>query len=191
MSPVHVMFVCTGNICRSPMAEHIARSWVNDANLDVVTSSAGLALDGDGATDHARAVMRDRSIDMSLHRARKMNPDLVGAADLILGMTSRHAREAIIIDFENAHRVYTLREFARLVERHGPRPVDLDLEQYLLSLASHRPTARVGAAGQDDDIEDPYGRRRKRYIKAAREIEEALVIVMRDVLDRGTLSRRE
>ena len=187
MSPVHILFVCTGNICRSPMAEYIARSWADDANLDVATSSAGLALQGEGPTDHALAVMRDRSIDMSLHLSRKLRPEVVGGADLILGMTSRHAREAIIIDFENAHRVYTLRELARLVERHGPRPADTALEPYLLALGSHRPTTRVGAAGQADDIEDPYGRRRKRYVKAAREIEEALVIVMRDVLDRGPL----
>jgi len=188
MSPVHILFVCTGNICRSPMAEYVARSWVDESNLEVETSSAGLALEGDGPTDHAIAVMRDRSIDMSPHRARRLSPELVAGADLILGMTSRHAREAIIIDFENAHRVYTLREFARLVERHGPRPTEVTLESYLVSLGSHRPTARVGAAGHDDDIEDPYGRRRKRYIKAAQEIEDALAVVMRDVLEGGPLA---
>jgi len=187
MSPVHILFVCTGNICRSPMAEYLARSWVADAHLDVETSSAGLALQGEGPTDHALAVMSDRGIDMSRHLSRKLTPEIVGGADLILGMTSRHAREAIIIDFDNAHRVYTLREFARLIERHGARPLDVAIEPYLLSLGSHRPTTRVGAAGQDDDIEDPYGRRRKRYVKAAREIEEALMVVMRDVVDRGSL----
>ena len=182
MATTHVLFLCTGNICRSPMAEYLTRAKVGASGADVVTSSAGLALQGEQPTDHAVSVMADRGIDMTPHRSRKVTPEILGDADLVLGMTARHSREAAVLDLDGAHRVFTLRELARIVASHGGRAPGQGLEEYLESLAEVRPKAMIGSGGAVDDIEDPFKRRKKRYVRARNEIEESLEVVLREVV---------
>lgn len=90
-SPTRVLFVCTGNTCRSPMATAIARREAARRGLDVEIHSAGL-MPGAGmpAAEHAKEVASAHALDLSGHRAAGVTPDLLGLADLILGMTPRH-----------------------------------------------------------------------------------------------------
>jgi protein-tyrosine-phosphatase len=82
---MRVLFVCTGNICRSPFAEAVARR----AGLDV--ESAGLsAYEGAGPTDDALAVARELGYDLSSHRARPLTKEMLERADLVVGMTAAH-----------------------------------------------------------------------------------------------------
>lgn len=86
-----VLFVCTGNTCRSPMAEVIARAGAARRRLDVEVMSAGLmAAAGAPASEHGRALASARGLDLSGHRARGLTPDLLATSDLVLGMTGRH-----------------------------------------------------------------------------------------------------
>lgn len=86
-----LLFVCTGNTCRSPMAEVIARAGAARRKLDAEVFSAGLmAGAGAPAAEHARGVAADRGLDLSRHRSRALTPDLFATADLVLGMTDRH-----------------------------------------------------------------------------------------------------
>jgi protein-tyrosine-phosphatase len=90
--PMHVLFVCTGNTCRSPIAEAIARRLASDRGLsDLTVGSAGTAAwDGAPASDGALLVAMEREVDLSPHRARLLTRDLVNAADLILAMGPHH-----------------------------------------------------------------------------------------------------
>jgi protein-tyrosine-phosphatase len=107
---VHVLFVCTGNICRSPMAAAIARDLLAAAgSSDVEVSSAGTqALAGNGATGLAIAIAEEHGLDLLGHRARQLTPELVAGADLVVGMTREHteaagrlgARRAVTLDPE-------------------------------------------------------------------------------------------
>jgi protein-tyrosine-phosphatase len=82
---MRILFVCTGNICRSPFAEAVARG----AGLDV--ESAGLAAyEGAEPTDDAVAVARELGYDLSSHRARPVTEEMLERADVVVGMTAEH-----------------------------------------------------------------------------------------------------
>mgnify|MGYP003601656164 CR=1 FL=1 len=87
-----VLVVCTGNTCRSPMAE----GWLNHklAGKGWIAESAGVAAwGGDGASPEAVEVMREIGVDISAHRNQKLTRALVNEAAIILAMTDGHRRE--------------------------------------------------------------------------------------------------
>ena len=90
---MRILFVCSGNTCRSPMAEAIARRVAAERGLaDVEIASAGTgAWDGSGASEGALLVGLERSLDLNTHRSRLLTPELVQHADLILVMSRSHA----------------------------------------------------------------------------------------------------
>ena len=89
---MNVLFVCTGNTCRSPLAEAIARSL---AAGEIVASSAGWAApDGGEAATHAVSVARQAGIDLSGHRTRRLTEDMVAEADLVLALDG-HALDRV------------------------------------------------------------------------------------------------
>ena len=84
----HILIVCVGNICRSPMAEAVLRHELRGQE-QVTVESAGLgALVGEPASEHALALMQERGLDVSSHRAQQLTPEQAKNADLILVMTS-------------------------------------------------------------------------------------------------------
>ncbi|MDM5329695.1 low molecular weight protein arginine phosphatase [Neobacillus sp. CF12] len=103
-----ILFVCTGNTCRSPMAEAILKSKKIDG-LEV--KSAGIyAATGSEASAHARKVLEDHQIDHN-HSSNMLNIDSVRWADLILTMTISH-KNAILQQYPDAAaKVFTLKEF--------------------------------------------------------------------------------
>lgn len=102
MRRLRVLFVCTGNTCRSPMAEVQARARAAEAGLeDVVFESAGAATtEGMPASRPARRVAAAHGIDLDSHRSRPLTRELVQSADLIIAMTSRHLAAAERLDPE-------------------------------------------------------------------------------------------
>lgn len=85
---MRILFVCTGNTCRSPMAEGLARQIFNP---EFEVESAGLAAwDGDSASPNAVAVLRERGIDLSSHQARRVTREILDEADWIIPMTEDH-----------------------------------------------------------------------------------------------------
>lgn len=92
---MHITFICTGNTCRSPMAEGIARKipsekW-KDSNLTF--SSAGLATyNGAPASQHSIDVCREIGIDLTPHCSQRLNPEIAANTDLFAVMTKGHAQ---------------------------------------------------------------------------------------------------
>lgn len=94
--PIRVTMVCTGNICRSPMAEAILRETLRGTDLEgrVVVDSAGTHNYhvGDDADARARQILAEHGYTIS-HRARRFDPDWLGDRDLILAMDAGHLRD--------------------------------------------------------------------------------------------------
>jgi len=99
----HILVVCTGNICRSPMAEVLLQRQLQQAGRGVEVRSAGVgALVNYPADAPARDRMQARGLDLAEHRARQFTSELARWADLILVMDAQH-REAVV-DIEPAAR---------------------------------------------------------------------------------------
>jgi protein-tyrosine phosphatase len=92
-----VLVVCVGNICRSPMAEALLRARLGHGPRFDVSSAGVSALVGRPADESAVALMRERGIDISAHRARQLTPQLVAASDLVLVMETGHERAVLDI----------------------------------------------------------------------------------------------
>ena len=86
-----LLFVCTGNTCRSPLAEAIARRIAAERGLDLDVSSAGTsAWDGSPPSDGSLLVGIERGLDLNTHRSRQLTRELVEANDLIIAMGPHH-----------------------------------------------------------------------------------------------------
>ena len=107
---MNILFICTGNTCRSPMAAAILNKIAVENDLDVRIESAGLmANDGDPASEYAVEAMREMGIDMSEHRSKTVTEEMVEQADLILTMTEG---QRVMINGVAPEKTYTLMEYA-------------------------------------------------------------------------------
>ena len=110
-----LLFVCTGNTCRSPMAEQLARSrLLKEGREDVAVKSRGLVVaeEGQGMSPQAVATLAERGLDGRLHSAQSLTPADVAEADVILAMTALQA-QAILKNHPGAKgKVFTLAEYA-------------------------------------------------------------------------------
>ncbi len=114
MVDLYVLFVCTGNICRSPMAEYLMRRRLPDMKGEPWSvCSAGLAASyGMPASQEAVAAMRELGVDMSGHRSQPVGTGLVEDAALVVAMTAAH-RQQIVQLFPGARpKTFLLKSFA-------------------------------------------------------------------------------
>ena len=131
----HVLFVCTGNTCRSPMAEVMLRDAAAARGLEQVSaSSAGTgAWDGAPVSEGAYLVGLEHGLDLSEHRARLLTRDIVRGADLILVMSGHHL--ARVAELGGDDKVHLLGSYA------GREPGRTEVsDPYGSDLASYRST---------------------------------------------------
>jgi len=146
----NILFVCTGNTCRSPMAEALFRSILEAEGYDneYECSSAGVyAFEGDSSTVEAIETMKKYGLDISEHYARILDYEMIQNAYIILTMTKDHKRMILDVYPEAADKVFTLKEFAGYTE-------------------------------DDWDISDPFGFDVDIYEACAEEIETVLLKIL-------------
>ncbi len=106
-----ILFVCTGNVCRSPIAEYLLKKKIEDENLPFRTASAGVLQDGMVISANSSALLLEASIDATSHLSRKLTEDIVRDSWLILTMEESH-KEFFAKKFpQYRHKVFTLLEF--------------------------------------------------------------------------------
>ena len=192
-----LMAVCTGNICRSPLAEALLRTRLVD--LDVVTSSAGTrARDGSPMTAQTVALASAMDIPPERavnHAARLLNPQLLSGVDLVLAMGREHRRDVVEMQPSAMRRAFTIREFARLagscsdadfveVAAGAALAETSRSERFaaaLALLAARRGVVPPPESPSDDDVVDPYRRSTATYERALREMLPGLAAVERVV----------
>lgn len=126
-----VLFICTGNTCRSPMAEGILKSIAKEKNLNIEVKSAGVfAMDGENAAKNAIAALNKHKIDISNHKSQSVTRELVDEADLILTMSRSH-RDTLLLNYPYIEdKVFLLNEYALKKDKDIIDPFGRDLHNY-------------------------------------------------------------
>ena len=149
-----IMFICTGNICRSAMAEVMLKEMLIKQNRkDIEVCSSGIYADtGEGSTFDAIEVLKEYQVDLSKHRATKTKESEIEKMDIILCATMSH-KIVIIQEYpELKEKIYTMREYAGLVKE-----------------------------GIGYDISDPWGCGMATYRRCAQEIENCLKEIIKKI----------
>jgi glycine hydroxymethyltransferase len=146
-----ILFICTGNVCRSPMAEGLFRKAVKGRS-DYRVLSAGLgAMEGQPPSTYAVQAVKELGIDISGQRSRMLTPELVEQADFIFGMTHSHVDTVNLLFPHAADRTFLVREF------------DETLDLF------------------EKDISDPIGGSYEVYLNCRDQIEQGIVSILRFV----------
>jgi glycine hydroxymethyltransferase len=144
-----VLFVCTGNICRSPMAAGLFLQAVKGRGPFRVLSAGVGAIDGAPASKYAVRALREAGVDISSHRSRMLTADLVQQADFVFGMTHGHVENIRMLYPLAAEKTFLLREF------------DPNLAAY------------------ETDISDPIGGSYEVYTQCRDQIEQGILSLMK------------
>ena len=204
-APFTVLVVCTGNICRSPLAEQLFRARLQHLDLPAEVHSAGTnALVGHGMTPEASAVAQHHGGAPAIHVARQLTAELVSTADLVLTATREHRSAVVALHPRAARYSYTLNQFARLVAPlaeagapadnafgaiagddiagadtadSGPARASVGLRALVAEVAASRGFSPPPARAAGDDIDDPYRRSEDVYERVGVILDEAVTTI--------------
>jgi protein-tyrosine phosphatase len=173
-----LLMVCTGNICRSPLAAELVRS----ATRAAVESYGTSALVGEAPPRPTLDAAESLGLDLSSHRARQLTAEAVGPAPLVLALAREH-RRAVVSMVPRANRsTFTLREFARLTRLVDPDEAaraiasapDLSGRLHrIVALAAARRGSGTLVTADEDDVVDPFGLGPDVYARSTAQIVDA------------------
>jgi protein-tyrosine phosphatase len=143
-------------------------------DLTATVGSAGLLTEDQPASDGAVRVMAERAIDLSGHLSRRMIVPMLRHADLVLGMTREHVREAVVLDPSAWEKTFTLKELVRRAAVTGPRPDGEVIDEWLRRVGRGRVMADLMGEDASDDVADPIGRSLSVYRATADELDHLI-----------------
>lgn len=179
--PFSVLFVCTGNICRSALGAQLLK-----ARLDAAGVTAGghlIRVSSAGTGMQPELVMppevfeqsRRFGGDPSGHVPRQLNRDIVADADLILTATREHRSDVARLLPRASRVTFTVPQFARLIAETEPA---VDLWELVAEVAAERGLVPPPANPDDDDIEDPYRRTAETYERVGAQIDALIEVIV-------------
>lgn len=174
-----ILVVCTGNICRSPIAEGFIRQLLEGRLGDRAPDVASVGLSGwEGSPAHPDSVRAalERELDISSHVARRILPEHVDEADVLLAMASEHAEGVLGLARDVAPRTFTLKELVRLLEALPPaRPArgsEPDALRERVRAADELRRSGFDGNPYDQDVSDPLGMPVETFRAVAWDIQE-------------------
>ena len=192
---MRLLFVCTGNICRSPMAEGIARAAIErnypERPVSVEIASAGIAgLDGEDPTSEAVRAMEERGIDIGGYEAQTVSRSLTAESDLVMVMEERQKAHVSALAGSVVVPVFLLLKLAEAVqvvlkaEDHGLDPVGpLESLESVVSVAAVMERNDFwGLSMHQYEVADPMGMPLEWYRRAADIMEVAIGDILRALL---------
>lgn len=172
-----ILVVCTGNICRSPMAEGFLRSALLrrlGPDAPPVASVGVIARDGAAAEPGAVRAAAERDVDIADHVARRLRREHIEAADLIVAMAREHRAALVEAAPGAAGRIFTLKELVRLLEALPASREPGGATERLRSRVSRADALRrqgFRGAARDQDVDDPLGMPLEVYGAVAQELD--------------------
>jgi protein-tyrosine-phosphatase len=171
-SHFQILFICTGNRCRSPVAEAFVRQQSGD--LPVEVHSAGiLELGSAGAAPEMLVVAGHYGLDLTAHRSRSLSTLPPPFPDLVLGFERMHAAAAVVEAHCPPERVFTLIEIVRLLEGVTAPPESDPVERaHSMVVQAHEARRNSPTFVPGEDISDPYGGPRNGYVDMTLQVRE-------------------
>jgi protein-tyrosine phosphatase len=165
-----ILVVCTGNLCRSPLAAALLARELGNIGIRAVVRSAGTeAINGLPVPRPMVRATGAMLVDLTRHRAVRLEPSHIDDADLVIGMTREHLRASVGLVRASFERTFTLAELARRASRAGNAA---GWESWIASLNEGRRSEQLLGADQADDVEDPVGKPMRTHRRIALEIEQ-------------------
>lgn len=184
-----VLTVCTGNLCRSPLAAALLADALPRAVLPGASTGSAGTRAPEGATPPRPTLdrARDLGLDLGGHRARQLVEGTLAGTGLVLAMAREHRRAVVSLVPRVTRVTFTLREFARLSALVDPAQADDALQDVApddrLRVAVALVAARRGSGPlvgpEDDDVVDPIGLDDATYDLSTRQIVDAVTLVSR------------
>jgi protein-tyrosine phosphatase len=171
----HVLVICTGNICRSPIAEGMLRRALAGrfgADAPSVDSAGTQGWEGSGAQPESVVAAGERELDISGHVARLLTPEMINEADLVLAMAGEHRDFVREVDPGALARTFTLKELVRLLDALPAAAPRADAASVSDRVRQADEVRRSGFAGNphDQDVADPLGQPQHVYRAVAWEL---------------------
>ena len=153
---MNIMFVCTGNICRSAMAHHLLEKRLKDLKIEnVKVYSCGVhAYNGEKSTWEAKYVMKNYyDVDLEKHRATNIRNSNIKNMDLVLCATRYHKQDVLELYPELQGKVFTMKEYVEYNEQNH----------------------------DEIDIADPWGYDKETYLECSKEISECIELLLKKI----------
>lgn len=132
---MNILFVCTGNTCRSPMAAALLKDMLREKGIhNIKVESAGIATHpNEKANPLAQKVMEEQGIQVTDHRSKQIQVELLKQSDLILTMTDGHKNAVLSAEPSIWNKIFTLNEYAGIKEKDIPDPYGLTIQEYQIT----------------------------------------------------------
>jgi len=179
--PFTILVVCTGNICRSPLAEQLLSArLLGSATSFVVTSAGTMAQDGAPMDDLAAEQSRRHGGVPDGHVATYLTEKLAENADLVLTASREHRSAVVRLSPRATRRTFTLRQFARLADSLGVEELESaqDTSEVVRLVAGQRGMIPPATAPDDEDVVDPYRRSIDFHERAAADVDGAVTSIV-------------
>jgi protein-tyrosine phosphatase len=165
-----VLFVCSGNICRSPTAAALLTARLAGRVDNLSVASAGTLDLDQPSPEEVIAVAAELGADVSGHESHKFTMDDLGGADLIIAMAREHVREVVLAQSSLFPRTFTLPELVRRGRAGSSRGGTESLPDWLARVHQGRRHADLLGRSEEDDIPDPMGGSPSNYRASAKQI---------------------